>query len=73
MLPKPIKNLVHIYKLNESGKTIWDSKKKIDEGFEYLNKNLDETRESFIEIIVKMIQETYDSPTLFDEQGGINE
>ena len=73
LLPKPIKNLVHIYKLNESGKTIWDSKKKTDEGFEYLNKNLDETRESFIEIIVKMIQETYDSPTLFDEQGGINE
>lgn len=71
LLPKPIKNLVHIYRLNENGKTIWDNKRKTEKGIEYFNKNLDKTRDSFIEIIIKIIQETYDSPIIFDEEGGI--
>lgn len=73
LLPNPIKNLEVITDLGDKGRTIWDSKRKTEAGVEYLNKNLDETRDSFIEIIVKIIKETYDEPVIFNEKGEINE
>lgn len=51
-LPNPIKDLVAIYKGNENGKTVWENKNKV----------MEETKESFISIIVKIIQETYVEP-----------
>ena len=54
LLPNPIKDLVAIYKGNENGKTIWENKTKI----------MEETKESFISIIVKIIQETYVEPEI---------
>ena len=64
LMPKPIKRLSYIQNMTASGKTIWDNKKTIknEDGNEetiYNNKQLDETRESFTEIIEDMISKTY--------------
>ena len=69
LMPKPIKRLSYIQNMTASGKTIWDNKKKIktEDGNEeiiYNNKQLDETRESFIEIIEDMISKTYTEPDI---------
>ena len=55
--------------MTASGKTIWDNKKTIknEDGNEetiYNNKQLDETRESFTEIIEDMISKTYTEPNI---------
>ena len=68
-MPKPIKRLSYIQNMTASGKTIWDNKKTIknEDGNEetiYNNKQLDETRESFTEIIEDMIYKTYTEPNI---------
>lgn len=69
LMPKPIKRLSYIQNMTASGKTIWDNKKivKNEDGSEeviYNNKQLDETRESFTEIIEDMISKTYTEPDI---------
>ena len=69
LMPKPIKRLSYIQNMTASGKTIWDNKKivKNEVGSEeviYNNKQLDETRESFTEIIEDMISKTYTEPDI---------
>lgn len=69
LMPKPIKRLSYIQNMTASGKTIWDNKKIVqdEDGSErtiYNNKQLDETRESFTEIIEEMVAETYKEPEI---------
>ena len=69
LMPKPIKRLSYIQTMTAKGKTIWDNKKIIikEDGTEeiiYNNKQLDEVRKSFIEVIDKIITETYQEPEI---------
>lgn len=56
-LPKPIKFLSAIYKMTESGKTIWEMK----------SKNLEETKEVFTSLIEKILINTYEEPTIIEK------
>lgn len=56
-LPKPIKFLSAIYKMTESGKTIWEMK----------SKNLEETKEVFTSLVEKILINTYEEPTIIEK------
>lgn len=56
-MPKPIKFLSAIYKMTESGKTIWEMK----------SKNLEETKEVFTSLVEKILINTYEEPTIIEK------
>ncbi len=64
LMVNPIKRLSYIQNMTASGKTIWDNKKIVedengDEEIIYNNKQLDEVRESFKEVIDKVMFDVY--------------
>lgn len=64
LMVNPIKRLSYIQNMTASGKTIWDNKKIVedengDEEIIYNNKQLDEVRESFKEVIDKVMFDIY--------------
>lgn len=67
LIPEPIKDLTYLEQMTEDGKTIWDNKKVVikedgSEDIQYTPKALDEIREVFIQVIEKIITETYKEP-----------
>lgn len=64
LMVNPIKRLSYIQNMTANGKTIWDNKKVVedengDEEIIYNNKQLDEVRESFKEVIDKIMFDVY--------------
>ena len=59
LMTNPIKRLSYIQNMTASGKTIWDNRKIVDENIIYNNHQLDETRESFKQIIDKIMFDIY--------------